>query len=87
MNIRVGDGTPAPFPMKHLQDPVIVNQMQEAALNAVLDGYTHLVYNFIRSGDTVLQVQDECTFQPFDLSKLWEEQSESRRMAKLKTTS
>lgn len=56
MNIRVGDGTPSPFPMKHLQDPVVVSQMQEAALNAVLDGYTHLVYNFIRSGDTVLQV-------------------------------
>ena len=55
MNIRVGDGTASPYPMKHLEDPLIVIQMQEAAINAVLDGYTHLVYNFIRTGDNILQ--------------------------------
>jgi hypothetical protein len=54
MNIRVGDGTPHACPMKLLQDPVVVAQMQDAALNAVLDGYTHLVFNFTRSGDTIL---------------------------------
>jgi len=52
MNIRVGDGKPHPVPMKHLEDPVTISQMQEAAINAALDGYTHLVYNFIRSGDS-----------------------------------
>jgi len=54
MNIRVGDGQPSAFPLKLLQDPLILAQIQEAAINAVTDGYTHVVYNFIRSGDTVL---------------------------------
>lgn len=52
----------------------------------MLDGYTHVVYNFIRSGDTVLQAHDECTFKGFDLPKLWLE-TESRRMAKLNSAS
>lgn len=73
MNIRVGDGSPSAVPMKLLQDPIIVTQMQEAALNAVLEGFTHLVYNFIRTGDTILQQHDECFFQPFDLQKLWQD--------------
>jgi hypothetical protein len=71
MNIRVGDGTPSAVPMKLLEDPVVLAQMQEAAITAVIDGYTHLVYNFIRSGDTILQQHDECLFKPFDLAKLW----------------
>lgn len=25
MNIRVGDGQPSPYPMKHLEDPVIMS--------------------------------------------------------------
>ena len=67
MNLRVGDGQPSPFPLKVLQDPQVVAQIQEAAINAVIDGYTHIVYNFIRNGDTVLQSHDECQFKGFDL--------------------
>jgi len=84
MNIRVGDGTPSPCPMKHLQQPQTVLQMQEAALSAIADGYTHLVFNFLRSGDSILQPGDECIFQKFDLEKLWWQQSEQRRMHKQK---
>ena len=54
MNIRVGDGQPSPFPLKLLQDPLILAQIQEAAINSVIDGYTHIVYNFLRSGDSIL---------------------------------
>ena len=58
--------------------------MQEAALGAIADGYTHLVYNFVRAGDSMLQPGDECTFEKFDLEKLWWQQTEQRRLHKAK---
>lgn len=69
MNIRVGpadDPTPTEMPLKLLEDPVIVRQTQEAAIQAVLDGYTVIVYNFMRDGSTPLSPLDECTFHGFD---------------------
>ena len=65
MNIRVGDGTPSPCPLRLLEDPVIVRQTQEAAVAAVVDGYSTIVYNFIREG-TTLNPNDTCNFHGFD---------------------
>ena len=39
----------------------------------MLDGYTVLVYNFLREG-TQLMPFDECDFKGFDLSQIWHEQ-------------
>ena len=71
MNIRVGDGTPSPCPIRLLQDGQIYKETQEAAIAAVLDGYTTLVYNFIREG-TALNPNDNCTFEGFDLQAAYE---------------
>ncbi len=66
MNIRVGDGKPSVCPIRLLTDGAIYKQTQEAAISAVLDGYTTLVYNFIRAG-TALNPNDNCAFEGFDL--------------------
>ena len=69
MNLRVGpaeDRTPSDMPLKFLEDPVIVRQTQEAAISAILDGYTVIVYNFIRDGTTQLAQTDMCEFHGFD---------------------
>lgn len=81
MNIRIGnDSTPSATPQKLLQDTMVLKQTQEAALSAILDGYTTIVYNFLREG-SMLQAHDNCEFTGFDLQKLWSE-SESRRLHK-----
>ena len=80
MNIRVGpvdDMTPSPMPLKLLEDPVIVRQTQEAAISAILEGYTVIVYNFIRDGNTPLAATDTCEFRGFnDLEQIFNEQTE-----------
>lgn len=64
MNIRIGckgviaegdltDNAPMPLddmPLQLLEDPVTLKQARECAFSAINDGYTHLVYNFVRSG-------------------------------------
>lgn len=52
MNVRVGGATSAPsaFPQKLLLEPVVIKSMQECALAAIGDGYTTIVYNFLREG-------------------------------------
>ena len=69
MNIRVGpsgDRTASEIPLKFLEDPVIIKQAQEAAISAILDGYTVIVYNFVRDGSTKLGPLDLCQFRGFD---------------------
>ena len=70
MNIRVGDGNPTAFPMKLLNDEQVCKRAEEAAISAILDGYTVLVYNFLRTGAT-LTPQDSCEFKGFDLEKAY----------------
>ena len=84
MNIRVGDGKPSAFPMKLLNDEAIVRQTEEAAISAILDGYTVLVYNFLRTGAT-LTPQDSCEFHGFDLEKAFNNHLEQRSLAKVAT--
>mgnify|MGYP006137474687 CR=1 FL=1 len=74
MNIRIGslgvDEEQEPIndmPLKLLEDPVIVQRTKECAFAAINDGYTHLVYNLVRSGATQLTDRDICTFKGFDL--------------------
>lgn len=87
MNIRVGpadDKTPSSMPLKFLENPVIVRQAQEAAIAAILDGYTVIVYNFIRDGNTPLTATDNCVFRGFDnLEQVFNEQTEQRNLARL----
>ena len=87
MNLRVGpaqDRTPSDMPLKFLEDPVIVRQTQEAAISAILDGYTVIVYNFIRDGTTQLAQTDMCDFHGFDnLEQIYNEQTEQRNLARL----
>jgi len=59
MNIRIGslgveeeDEPINDMPLKLLEDPVIVQRTKECAFSAMNDGYTHLVYNLLRSGTT-----------------------------------
>lgn len=86
MNIRVGPVGATEMPLKHLEDPVIVRQTQEAAIAAILDGYSVLVYNFIRDGSTPLNALDTCTFHGFDdLERVFNEQTEQRNLANLPT--
>ena len=69
MNIRVGSGldsVPTEMPLKLLENPVIIRQMQEAAISAILDVYTVVVYNFFRDGNTPLTLLDKCEFKGFD---------------------
>ena len=71
MNIRVGDGTPSPCPIRLLQDEQVRKETQEAAISAILDGYTVLIYNFIRAG-TALNQNNNCAFEGFDLKAAYE---------------
>ena len=69
MNIRVGplgDRSPSEMPLKFLEDPVIVRELQEAAISAILDGYSVIAYNFVRDGSTKLGPLDICEFRGFD---------------------
>ena len=63
MNIRFGqrgvsidqNEVPEPLddmPLKLLENPVAIQQAKECAMSAINDGYTHLVYNFIRNGQS-----------------------------------
>ena len=59
------------MPMKLLEDPVAIQRAKECAFTAIMDGYTHIVYNFVRSGQTQLIDRDMCTFKGFDLEEIW----------------
>ena len=67
MNIRIGargvqsqqslsaDETVTPLddmPLKLLENPVILQQAKECVFSAIMDGYTHVVYNFVRLGSS-----------------------------------
>ena len=67
MNIRIGargvssqaalssDESVLPLddiPLKQLEDPVCMQLAKECAFAAICDGYTHLVYNFVRLGSS-----------------------------------
>jgi len=58
-----------------LLDPIILQQTKECVFSAVNDGYTHVVYNFVRLGSSQLSEADTCTFKGFDLEQLWHEES------------
>lgn len=47
----------------------------------MLDGYTHLVYNFLRKGSVIVS-QDTCEFKGFDLEKAWGETTDMRNLPK-----
>jgi hypothetical protein len=51
----------------------------------VLDGYTVLVYNFIREGTQLLPC-DECDFKGFDLKQVWSESIHSKSLANINST-
>lgn len=38
------------MPLKLLEDPVCLQRAKECAFTAIMDGYQHIVYNFVRSG-------------------------------------
>ena len=40
------------MPLKLLEDPIVMQHAKECAFAAINDGYTHLVYNFVRSGNS-----------------------------------
>ena len=40
------------LPLELVEDPVAMQNAKECAFSAICDGYTHLVYNFVRSGQT-----------------------------------
>ena len=44
---------------------------------AILDGYTSIVYNFVRDGNSQLTESDRCVFKPLDLEELWTEQNKA----------
>ena len=94
MNIRIGDRGVEQYgdnaqeckplddmPLKLLDDAVILQQTKECAFSAIMDGYTHLVYNFTRSGHTQLANTDICTWKGFDLETLWHEFSMNPKLA------
>ena len=96
MNIRIGakgvmaegeliDSAPVPLddmPLQLLEDPVVMQQAKECAFSAINDGFTHIVYNFVRSGQSQLTDRDICTFKGFDLEKIWEEFSSQNSLPK-----
>lgn len=54
-------------------------------MGAVLDGYQTIVYNFIRDGSTQLNLLDSCDdFKGFDLEKEFNEETQMKRLAKVK---
>jgi hypothetical protein len=61
------------IPLKQLEDPVVMQQAKECVFSAICDGYTHVVYNFLRLGSSQLSNQDICSFKGFDLEQLWHE--------------
>lgn len=51
-----------------------------------MDGYTVLVYNFMRDGSTPLSPLDQCEFHGFgDLEEIFNDQMEQRNLANLPT--
>ena len=72
------------FPLKMLEDPIIIQQTKECAFAAINDGYTHIVYNFVRSANSQLNESDICTFKGFDLEALWHEFSIKQYLPKFK---
>ena len=51
LSIRIGGPDPHRNPLSLLTDKAVVEQATVAALTAISDGYTHLVYNFLQVGD------------------------------------
>ena len=67
------------MPLKQLENPVVIQQTKECVFSAICDGYTHLVYNFVRSGQSQLTDRDICNFEGFDLEALWNEFSNMKQ--------
>ena len=64
------------MPLKLIrEDPVTISRVRQCVYQAIMDGYTHIVYNFVRSGNSQLTERDTCTFKGFDLEELWNEQA------------
>ena len=68
------------MPLKLLENAVCRQQVEECVFGAINDGYTHVVYNFVRNGATQLTDKDICKykgqiFRGFDIEKIWNEQS------------
>jgi len=40
------------MPLKLLEDPLEVARVKECVFTAMLDGYTAVVYNFVRNGQS-----------------------------------
>ena len=59
------------MPLKVLEDPVSVQKVKECAFAAIndgfwfrgFDGYTNLVYNFVKDGSNNLSEMDTCYLQ------------------------
>lgn len=58
----------------------MLKYMQEMAVASINDGYTKIVYNFIKNGGQLTD-KDACPFAGFDLEKIWNE-AESRGLPK-----
>lgn len=48
------------FPQKLLLNDAFVKKIKECVFQAIMDGYTTVVYNFVRHGDNKLTANDEC---------------------------
>ena len=57
------------------QDPITIQRVKECVYSAIMDGYTHVVYDFIRNGCSQLTKADICGFKGFDMEQLWAEYS------------
>ena len=84
MSIRIGqkgvttlaDTVPEPIddmPLRQLENPIIIQQTKECVFAAINDGYTEVVYNFVRYGNSQLTDADICSFKGFDLEQMWHE--------------
>lgn len=72
------------MPMKVFDDPVSVQKVKECAFAAINDGYTNLVYNFVKDGQNNLSEMDICKWRGFDLEELWREFGSSKSLPKFK---
>lgn len=72
------------MPLKVLEDPVSVQKVKECAFAAINDGYTNLVYNFVKDGSNNLSEMDTCKWSGFDLEELWQEFSSTKSLPKFK---
>ena len=66
-------------PLKLIEsDPIAISRVKDCIFQAIMDGYSHIVYNFIRNGSTQLTDRDICNFKGFDIENLWNEYSTAK---------